>query len=111
TTVSYTVPLLLVAPDHGESELEASVDKLFDEGGSGTHAEQGDSTDGRGAPGINIQSVAETMDTAAEDVVLLQPRRQKKRKTIVAGAGELLHPLKIKGGSWNLERVFHRWQV
>nr|GEY52123.1 putative reverse transcriptase domain-containing protein [Tanacetum cinerariifolium] len=34
TTVSHNVPLLLVAPDRGESELDASVDKLFDEGGS-----------------------------------------------------------------------------
>ncbi|GKE73166.1 hypothetical protein Tco_1535207 [Tanacetum coccineum] len=32
-TVGRTVPLLLVAPDHGESELAASVDKLFNEGG------------------------------------------------------------------------------
>ncbi|GJV01637.1 hypothetical protein Tco_1335206 [Tanacetum coccineum] len=31
-TVGHTVPLLPVAPDHGESELAASVDKLFDEG-------------------------------------------------------------------------------
>ncbi|GKE39709.1 hypothetical protein Tco_1463114 [Tanacetum coccineum] len=32
-TVGHTVPLLPVAPDRGESELAASVDKLFDEGG------------------------------------------------------------------------------
>ncbi|GJX13392.1 hypothetical protein Tco_0205150 [Tanacetum coccineum] len=32
-TVGRTVPLLPVAPDRGESELAASVDKLFDEGG------------------------------------------------------------------------------
>nr|GEY68901.1 transposase (putative), gypsy type [Tanacetum cinerariifolium] len=31
-----TIPLLSVAPDRGESEMESSVDKLFDEGGSGT---------------------------------------------------------------------------
>nr|GEZ30088.1 hypothetical protein [Tanacetum cinerariifolium] len=67
TTVSPTVPLLLVAPDRGESELEAS---------------------------INIQPIAETMDIAAEDVVPLQPRHQKKRKTVVAGAGEPSHPPK-----------------
>ncbi|GJW75983.1 hypothetical protein Tco_0137665 [Tanacetum coccineum] len=34
TTVGRTVPLLPVAPDRTESELKASVDKLFDEGGS-----------------------------------------------------------------------------
>nr|GEV77468.1 hypothetical protein [Tanacetum cinerariifolium] len=42
TTIGRTVPLLPVAPDNGESELEASVDKLFDEGGSGTQAKQGE---------------------------------------------------------------------
>ncbi|GJW84370.1 gypsy type transposase [Tanacetum coccineum] len=34
TTVGRTVPLLPVAPDRAESELEASVDRLFDKGGS-----------------------------------------------------------------------------
>ncbi|GKA40470.1 hypothetical protein Tco_0733063 [Tanacetum coccineum] len=34
TTISRTIPLLPVAPDRGKSELDASVDKLFDEGGS-----------------------------------------------------------------------------
>ncbi|GKC23432.1 hypothetical protein Tco_1025582, partial [Tanacetum coccineum] len=58
TTIGHTVPLLPVAPDRVESELEASVDKLFDEA-----------------------------DAAAEDVVPAQPRRQKKRKTIVADVG------------------------
>ncbi|GJZ81669.1 hypothetical protein Tco_0646663 [Tanacetum coccineum] len=47
TTVGRTVPLLLVAPDRAESELEASVDRLFDEGGSGNQTEQGDSAGGR----------------------------------------------------------------
>ncbi|GKG13024.1 hypothetical protein Tco_0349984 [Tanacetum coccineum] len=32
-TIGRTVPLLPVAPDRGESELAASVDKLFEEGG------------------------------------------------------------------------------
>nr|GFA51082.1 hypothetical protein [Tanacetum cinerariifolium] len=35
TTVGRTVPLLPVAPDRADSELEASVDRLFDEGDSG----------------------------------------------------------------------------
>ncbi|GKA63652.1 hypothetical protein Tco_0763258, partial [Tanacetum coccineum] len=76
TTVGRIVPLLPVAPDRGERELDASVDKLFDKGGS----------------------VTETTDTVAEDVILLQPRRQKKRKTIVADVGGPLHPSKrLKG--------------
>ncbi|GJY75678.1 hypothetical protein Tco_0480794 [Tanacetum coccineum] len=41
STVRRVVPLLTIAPDRSEGELEASVDKLFDEGGS---TEQGDST-------------------------------------------------------------------
>nr|GEU98806.1 hypothetical protein [Tanacetum cinerariifolium] len=48
TTFGHTVPLLPVAPDRGESELDASVDKLFDEGGSGAQMEQGDSAGGGG---------------------------------------------------------------
>nr|GEZ12394.1 hypothetical protein [Tanacetum cinerariifolium] len=34
TIVVRTVPLLLVVPDHADSELETSIDKLFDEGDS-----------------------------------------------------------------------------
>nr|GFC94395.1 hypothetical protein [Tanacetum cinerariifolium] len=34
TTVGHVVPLLLVAPDRTSSELEASVDKIFDKGTS-----------------------------------------------------------------------------
>ncbi|GKF38552.1 hypothetical protein Tco_0118613, partial [Tanacetum coccineum] len=56
-------------PDRAESELEASVDRLFDEGGSAT-------------------------DTVAEDVVSLQPRHQRKRKTVVVDASEASHPPK-----------------
>ncbi|GJR62662.1 hypothetical protein Tco_1504824 [Tanacetum coccineum] len=48
TTVGRTVPLLPVAPARAESELDASVDRLFDEGGSGTQAGQGDSAGGGG---------------------------------------------------------------
>nr|GEW03017.1 hypothetical protein [Tanacetum cinerariifolium] len=94
TTVSRTVPLLPVAPDRDESELDASVDKLFDEGGSGTQMEQGDSAGGEGGQGINVQPVTKTTDTVAEDVIRLQPRRQKKRKATVADDGGPSHPLK-----------------
>nr|GEU65676.1 transposase (putative), gypsy type [Tanacetum cinerariifolium] len=54
TIVGRTIHLLLVAPDRGESELESSVDKLFDEGGSGTQVEQRDSTGGGGVQGDPI---------------------------------------------------------
>ncbi|GKD54469.1 hypothetical protein Tco_1287856, partial [Tanacetum coccineum] len=64
TTVGRTVPLLSVAPDRAESELEASVERLFDEGGNGNQTEQGDSA----------------------------PRRQVKRKSMVVDAGGVSHP-------------------
>ncbi|GJV08541.1 hypothetical protein Tco_1346197 [Tanacetum coccineum] len=45
STVGRVVPLLPIAPDHAERELEASVERLFDEGGC---TEQGDSAVGGG---------------------------------------------------------------
>ncbi|GJU31038.1 hypothetical protein Tco_1174627 [Tanacetum coccineum] len=39
-TVGRVVPLLPIAPARAESELDASVDRLFDEGGSGNLAEK-----------------------------------------------------------------------
>ncbi|GJT00015.1 hypothetical protein Tco_0821184 [Tanacetum coccineum] len=39
TIVGHVVPLLPIAPTRAESELEASVDKLFDESSSGNQAE------------------------------------------------------------------------
>nr|GFB35252.1 hypothetical protein [Tanacetum cinerariifolium] len=47
--------------------------------------------DGQGA---DIQPVAMTTDTIVEDVAPLQPRRQRKRKTVVADAGGPSHPPK-----------------
>ncbi|GJY48642.1 hypothetical protein Tco_0438598, partial [Tanacetum coccineum] len=95
TTVGRTVPLLPVAPARAESELDASVDRLFDEGGSGTQAGQGDSTGGGGdEQDIVIQPIIIVVTTAVEDVILLQPWRLKKRKTTVSGAGGSSHPPK-----------------
>nr|GEY88618.1 hypothetical protein [Tanacetum cinerariifolium]GEZ53314.1 hypothetical protein [Tanacetum cinerariifolium] len=92
TTVGRVVPLLPVAPDHSLGELEASVDKIFDEGGSGEQAEQGHSTNGE--QGVGIKLVSEGEEIVAEDADPLQPRRQKKRKTTVVNAGEPSHPVK-----------------
>ncbi|GJX63007.1 ribonuclease H-like domain-containing protein [Tanacetum coccineum] len=75
TTVGRVVPLLPVAPARTDNELEASVDRLFDEGSIGTQLDQRDP-----AGGI--------------DVIPLPPRRHKKRKTIVMDAGEPSHPPK-----------------
>ncbi|GKD83879.1 hypothetical protein Tco_1350718, partial [Tanacetum coccineum] len=94
TTVGRVVPLLPIAPARAESELEASVDKLFDEGGSGNQVEQGDSASDGGGQGINIRPVTEITDTVVKIVIPLQLRRLKKRKNIVADAGGPSHPPK-----------------
>ncbi|GJV08538.1 hypothetical protein Tco_1346194 [Tanacetum coccineum] len=65
TTVGRVVPLLPVALACASSELEASVDKLFDEGGSGSHAEHGDSVSGR--HGVGVSQVSETAEIVVED--------------------------------------------
>nr|GEW78883.1 hypothetical protein [Tanacetum cinerariifolium] len=89
TTIGCVVSLIPVALDRFTGKLEASVDKLFDEGGSSEHAEQGDSASG--AYGVGIDVVVETI---VEDVAPAQLMRQKKRKTKVADAGEPSHPVK-----------------
>nr|GEV57629.1 transposase (putative), gypsy type [Tanacetum cinerariifolium] len=92
TTVGRTILLLLVSPDRVESELEASVDKLFNEGDSGHQTEQGDSTGG--GQDANIQPVVEAVDTIVEDAALVQSIRQVKRKSVVVDAGGASHPPK-----------------
>ncbi|GJY81600.1 hypothetical protein Tco_0494351 [Tanacetum coccineum] len=95
TTVGRTVPLLPVAPVHAESNLDASVDRLFDEGGSGTETEHGDSVGGGGdEQDIIIQPVITVVTTAVGDVIPLQPRRPKKRKTTISDADGSSHPPK-----------------
>ncbi|GJX02359.1 hypothetical protein Tco_0186272 [Tanacetum coccineum] len=92
TTVGCTSPLLPVALDRAKSELEASVERLFDEGGNGNQTEQRDSV--VGAKDANIRPVVEAADTVVEVVAPLQPRRQGKRKSMVVDAGGASHPLK-----------------
>ncbi|GKD63060.1 hypothetical protein Tco_1305168, partial [Tanacetum coccineum] len=65
TTVGCTVPLLLVAPARAQSELDASVDRLFDEEGSGNGEEPHDSVDGDQGAGTLI--VSEATEVVAED--------------------------------------------
>nr|GEX15089.1 hypothetical protein [Tanacetum cinerariifolium] len=73
--------------------LKASVERLFDEGGSGNQMEQGDSA--RGGPDANIQLVVEVANTVVEDAALVQSRHQGKRKSMVVDAGEVFHPPKM----------------
>ncbi|GKA29266.1 hypothetical protein Tco_0715511 [Tanacetum coccineum] len=58
TTVGRVVLILPVAPARALSELEASVEKLFDEGGSSSHTERGDSVSG--GHGVDILQVSVT---------------------------------------------------
>nr|GEY62356.1 hypothetical protein [Tanacetum cinerariifolium]GEY62573.1 hypothetical protein [Tanacetum cinerariifolium] len=84
TTIGRVVPLLPVAPDRSSGELEASVDKLFDEGRSGEQAGQGDSASG--GHGVGVQLVDVIAETNVEDVTPAELQRQKKRKTKVVDA-------------------------
>ncbi|GJY59497.1 gypsy type transposase [Tanacetum coccineum] len=90
TTVGRTVPLLPVAPARAQSELDASVDWLFDEEGSGNEEEPHDSADVDQSAGTLI--VSEAAEVVGEDVIPLRPR-QKKQKTNI-DAGEPSHPAK-----------------
>ncbi|GJT19654.1 hypothetical protein Tco_0878360 [Tanacetum coccineum] len=80
TTVGRAVLLLPVAPARAQSELDASVDRLFDEEGSGNEEEHHDSADGGQGAGTLI--VSEATEVVAEDVIPLRSR-QRKQKTIV----------------------------
>nr|GEX70897.1 reverse transcriptase domain-containing protein [Tanacetum cinerariifolium] len=85
TTIGHTILLLPVAPDRAESELNASVEKLCDKGGSGNQTEQEDFTSG-GKDAV-LQPVIEAVNTVVEDVAPVQPKRQGKRKFVVVDAG------------------------
>ncbi|GJY28976.1 hypothetical protein Tco_0404743 [Tanacetum coccineum] len=92
STIGRTVLLLPVAPACVESELDASVERLFDEGCSGNQTEQGDSA--VGGPVTNIQPVVRAADTSVKVAVLVQPGRQGKRKSVAVDAGGASHPPK-----------------
>nr|GEX64924.1 hypothetical protein [Tanacetum cinerariifolium] len=92
TTIGHTVSLLLVSPDHAESELEGSVERLFDEGGSGNQTKLVDFAGGE--QDANIQPVVEAADTAIENMAPVQSRRQGKIKYAVVDAGGASHPPK-----------------
>ncbi|GJR96781.1 hypothetical protein Tco_0268955 [Tanacetum coccineum] len=65
TTVGCTVALLPVAPARAQSELDASVDRLFDEEGSGNEEEPHDSVDGDQSAGTLV--VSEAAEVVGED--------------------------------------------
>ncbi|GKB67289.1 hypothetical protein Tco_0928701 [Tanacetum coccineum] len=86
STVGRVVSLLPVAPARTESELEASVERLFDEGGS---ADQGDFAAG-GGHDAKIESSTGVRIIAAENVTAERPKRSCKKRQAVTDAGELL---------------------
>nr|GEW53008.1 hypothetical protein [Tanacetum cinerariifolium] len=92
--VGRTVPVLPVAPDRADNELEASIERLFDEGGSGIQTEQRDSA--RGGPDTEIQLVVKAADTIAKEAALVRSRRLGKRKYVVVDAGGLPILLKLR---------------
>nr|GEW48575.1 hypothetical protein [Tanacetum cinerariifolium] len=81
-----------IAPDRVDNELEASVERLLDEGGSGTQTEQRDSA--RGGLDANIHPVVKAANTIVKDAALVQARRQGKRKSMVVDAGGVSCPPK-----------------
>nr|GEU88514.1 hypothetical protein [Tanacetum cinerariifolium] len=103
TTVGRVVSLLPVAPDRSSGDLEASVDKLFDEGGSGEQADQGDSAGG--GHGVGVQLVDVSAETIAKDVATAELQRRKKRKTKVVDASEPSHPAKKLRGDYGAPGV------
>ncbi|GKE69707.1 hypothetical protein Tco_1527779, partial [Tanacetum coccineum] len=90
STVGRVVPLLPVALARAESELEASVDRLFDEGGS---ADQGDSAAGDGQE-AETKLVTGVRIIADENVVVEKPKRPRKKRQAVTDASGSSHPLK-----------------
>nr|GEV69447.1 putative reverse transcriptase domain-containing protein [Tanacetum cinerariifolium] len=92
TTIGRTVPLFPVAPNRADSELKASVERLFDEGGIGIQTEQGDSAGGE--PNANIQLVIEAADIDVKNVTPVESRRKGKRKSTIVDAGGASHPPK-----------------
>ncbi|GKD82605.1 hypothetical protein Tco_1349444 [Tanacetum coccineum] len=95
-TVGWVVPLLPIAPARAESELEASVERLFDEGGS---ADQGDSAAGGGQE-TETGIVAGVRIVAKENVVIEKPKRPRKKRQAVTDAGGSSHPPKKLRGDY-----------
>ncbi|GJX13806.1 hypothetical protein Tco_0205564 [Tanacetum coccineum] len=94
STVGRVVPLLLVALARADSELEASVDKMFDECGS---ANQEDSAAGGGQE-TEIEIVTRVRFVADENVVTEKPKHPRKKRQVVTDASGSSHPpKKLKG--------------
>ncbi|GJS20820.1 hypothetical protein Tco_0449452 [Tanacetum coccineum] len=88
------VRLPSVAPAHAESELEASVERLFDEGSS---TDQGDSAAG-GGQDAGTRLVTRVNIIVIENVTAERPKRLcKKRQAVTDASGSSHPPKKLKG--------------
>nr|GEV90635.1 dynein regulator LIS1 [Tanacetum cinerariifolium] len=92
--VRHVVPLLSVAPAHVDSELEASTDRLFDEGGNADQrdfaAGDGQETETELVTGVRI---VVDENVAAENL----KRLRKKRKVVTDASGSSYPPKKLRG--------------
>nr|GEV27633.1 hypothetical protein [Tanacetum cinerariifolium] len=93
STVGRVVPLLPLASACAESELDASVERLFDEDGS---ADQGDSATGGGRK-TKTEIVAGVRIVSKENVAAENPKRlRKKRQAVTDASGSSYPPKKQK---------------
>ncbi|GKA67421.1 hypothetical protein Tco_0767338, partial [Tanacetum coccineum] len=87
STIGRIVLLLPIAPGRFEGKLEASVDKLFDEGGS---TKQGDfAAGGDDAAETGVVRIIDDEIVAAK-----KPKRPRKKRQAVADASGSFHPPK-----------------
>ncbi|GJS64695.1 hypothetical protein Tco_0679259 [Tanacetum coccineum] len=91
STMRHVVPLLPVSPARSESALDASVEKLFDEGGN---VDQVDSAAG-GGPDAAVIPVTDVKDIVADDVATKKPKHFRKKRQAPTDAGGSSHPPKI----------------
>ncbi|GJV93268.1 hypothetical protein Tco_1541081 [Tanacetum coccineum] len=96
STVGCVVSLLPVALARADSELEASVDRLFDEGGS---ADQGDSA-AAGGQETKTELVTGVRIIADENVAAKKPKRPRKKRQAVTDASSSSHPPKKLRGDY-----------
>ncbi|GJZ30521.1 hypothetical protein Tco_0575568 [Tanacetum coccineum] len=90
STVGRVVPLLPIAPSRADSELEASVERLFDESGG---ADQGDSAAGGGQE-TETEIVAGVRIVDEENVATEKPKRPQKKRQAATDASGSSHPPK-----------------
>ncbi|GJV14573.1 hypothetical protein Tco_1359896 [Tanacetum coccineum] len=90
STVGRVVPLLPIAPDRADSELEASMEKLFDESGG---ANQGDSVAGGGQE-IETEIVLGVRFVDEDNVVSEKPKRPRKKRQAATDVSSSSHPPK-----------------